>query len=192
MDDTTWNCKRNTVGQSYSLFQSCNLFLNNAGLAGSDLVYTTGLSVSSLFSLIRCLNSAFLIERTSFGGCGGGLCEEQVNVCLVKVEMMHLSSNSTLYIWSAWCFFNMSSDIWCFSGGNRRVTIYLNVFVGILYDICVQIMTTSFLSKQSFLYYRNYFMSQCKKQILTLCMFHNGSLHNRLSVVISKLWLLSK
>lgn len=49
------------------LFITFNLFLNNGGLAGNDLVYIL-LSVSSWSLFPKVSNSMFLIERMVFGG----------------------------------------------------------------------------------------------------------------------------
>ena len=49
------------------LFITFNLFLNNGGLAGNDLVYIL-MSVSSRPLFPKVSNSMFLIERTFSGG----------------------------------------------------------------------------------------------------------------------------
>lgn len=73
----------------------------------------------------------FLIQGKVLYVGGGGVNELMyVSICVVKVEMMNLNLVIAQYI-SAWPL----SDIWCFNRGNYSVTIYLNVLLGVLYDI---------------------------------------------------------
>lgn len=58
----------------YTVFITSNLFLNNGGLAGNDLVYIL-FSVSSQSLFAKVSNSMFVIEINFlffFGGGGGG------------------------------------------------------------------------------------------------------------------------